>query len=128
MRFVSYEISKQLKEKGFKEPCLACYDGSEMLSTYSTLFEPKNYNVGGGKNTSAPLYQEVVDWFRDKHSIDVYAKRILLKPHSSFIGIVNDSENKVYECYPNIDRGVYEAGTYYESLNKAIEEAIILIN
>lgn len=67
--FIPYEQAVVLKQIGFTELCVACYDGSEMLSTYSTLFEPKNYNVGGGKNTSAPMYRQVFKWFRDEYDL-----------------------------------------------------------
>ena len=124
--FVPFELAKKLNKKGYDGKYLAFY----AIENYS-VFKKGDFCFTGGKlgdnQVIAPLYQQVVDWFREKHSIDVYVKRILLKPHISFIGIVNDSENKVYECYPNIYRGVYEAGTYYESLNKAIEEALDLI-
>lgn len=124
--FVPFELAKKLNKKGYNVKYLAFY----AIENYSVFKKGELYFTGGKLSDNqviAPLYQQVVDWFREKHSIDVYAKRKLLKPHSSFIGIVNDSENKVYECYPNIDRGVYEMGTYYESLDKAIEEALRLI-
>ena len=69
--FVNIEIAKKLKELEFKEPCIACYDGCDMLSTYSDVFNPKNYNVGGGKNTSAPTIEQVVKWLMETHFIYV---------------------------------------------------------
>lgn len=67
--FVTIEIAKELRNIGFVEPCITCYDGSDMLSTYSTVFKPLNYNVGGATTTSAPLYQQVFRWFREKHNL-----------------------------------------------------------
>lgn len=67
--FVTIEIAKQLRNVGFVEPCIACYDGSDMLSTYSTVFNPKNYNVKGGAKSSAPLLQQAFRWFREKYNL-----------------------------------------------------------
>jgi hypothetical protein len=64
--FVSYRQSLELKELGFDELCIACYDKLNMLATYSeNLFEPKNYNTSG-YCVSSPLYQQAFRWFREK--------------------------------------------------------------
>lgn len=68
--YVPYKIAKQLKDIGFDEPCNCCYDGSSMLSSYiDTIFEKKNYNTGGSKNTSAPTFYQVFTWFREVHGL-----------------------------------------------------------
>lgn len=67
--FVPFEIAKKLKQLGFDEPCLACYDKCEMLSSYSSsVFEPINYNTSGFVR-SAPLYDQVFNWIRKNHSL-----------------------------------------------------------
>ena len=67
--FIPYEQALALKELGFDEPCIACYDKLNMLATYSeNLFEPKNYNTSG-YCVSAPLYQQAFRWFREKYKI-----------------------------------------------------------
>ncbi len=66
---VNYTEALVLKELGFDEPCIACYDKLNMLATYSeNLFEPKNYNTSG-YCVSAPLYQQAFKWFREKYKI-----------------------------------------------------------
>lgn len=70
--FVPYEIAVILKDKGFNEPCMACYDKLNMFSTYSpSIFEPKNYNTSG-YCCSAPLYQQVLTWLRKVHGIQLF--------------------------------------------------------
>jgi len=69
--FVSYEQALALKELGFRELSLACYDKCNMLSTYSrNVFEPLNYNNynNSGHVKSAPLKQQVFRWFRERYS------------------------------------------------------------
>ena len=67
--FVLKPEALALKELGFDEPCIACYDKLNMLATYlENLFKPKNYNTSG-YCISAPLYQQAFRWFRKKHKL-----------------------------------------------------------
>lgn len=66
--FIPYEQALELKQLGFDEPCLACYDKLNMLATYTKLFEPKNYNTSK-YCISAPLYQQAFRWFREKYNL-----------------------------------------------------------
>ena len=65
---VTFETAKLLKEKGFDLPCIYCYDKCNMLSTYSTVFKPLNYNTSGYLK-SAPTIEKVVLWLYEKHGI-----------------------------------------------------------
>ena len=120
--FISLELSKIAKEKGFKEPCLACYDKCDMLSTYSgSLFKPKNYN-NSGYCKSAPLYDEIIDWFNIKHNIDIVVMpkyKDLGKFYGGYIQRDSDSINKSYGS---------NFKTRKEALDKAIEDAFKLID
>lgn len=73
-QFVTFEIAKKLKELGFNEPCLACYDACDLLSTYSkSIFKPLNYNNDNSSphTISAPLWQQVIEWFVEKQNIEI---------------------------------------------------------
>lgn len=66
---VSFEVAELLKEKGFNESTIKCYDRCEMLSSYvNNVFKPKNYNTSG-YIVSAPTIAEVVMWLYEKHGI-----------------------------------------------------------
>jgi hypothetical protein len=72
--FVNYEIAKQLKEKGFDEPCFGYY--YPYYYTDRIHFEGSSGIVKSAcdKNLAlvkAPLYQQVVDWFEEKHNIHI---------------------------------------------------------
>jgi hypothetical protein len=93
--FVSLEIALALKEKGFDEPCLACYTyyseehHFELLTDYFNISSElrgklfinnslflwlKEHEIGGKcyvlqNAVAAPTGEQVVEWFRDKHSI-----------------------------------------------------------
>ena len=85
--FVPYELALLAKENGFDEDCLAyweLFDNSwngygawggitvlyeeDDLRLILTVNELKSYYRNLIK---APLYQQLIDWFREKHKIDV---------------------------------------------------------
>lgn len=99
--FVPYEIALALKEMGFDEPCIGSYEDNklsppsvlhvsysnqpintsmwkeEYVETYkkrTKMFEgeePKNSKMPQWK-VAAPLYDQVIDWFIEKHGISMY--------------------------------------------------------
>jgi hypothetical protein len=68
--YVSFEVAKLLKEKGFDEPCIAIYE-DKVLRT-NTLCDYHNSELSS--YVCAPTYQGVMKWLRIKHnlSIEVY--------------------------------------------------------
>ncbi len=69
-KFVDYEISKRLKEKGFSTPCFFAFDNCSTpmrcsdLRTSDQKFNGVNYN--SSTYTSQPSYDQVIDWFELK--------------------------------------------------------------
>lgn len=115
--FVPYKIAKQLKEKGFNEPCFLVYHDKKLLKLVSHV--ASNFMISTttnkelGVNTfTAPLYQQVIDWFREKHHIHIQ----------------NDSLSYTISgnSFKTIQSGIVYR-SYYEALTKAIEAALNLI-
>ena len=77
--FVPYEIALKLKEKGFDEPCFIT------LNPYRTIRDSHRHNDSyyfhnsssllEEKCVAAPLYDQVIDWFIEKHNIEIDALR-----------------------------------------------------
>ena len=67
--FLPYAIALALKEKGFKEDCIAHYSFSGGEPTITTNPRDFNYLPDDGQPISAPLYQQAVDWFEKKHGL-----------------------------------------------------------
>jgi len=71
--FLSYEVAHKLADKGFDEECLAFYDSNGHLkfkadkSLKSGLKQQDLHEL----NTLAPLYQQVINWFDEKHGIHI---------------------------------------------------------
>lgn len=132
--FVPYELALKLKEKKFNEPCISFYSKDEKLG-----FDGKYHSIKDGyKNSTvndiwikkykedyqcvtSPLYQQVVDWFREKHKIHIAV--------SSF-PIYNNKYGYQYNRGGITSSGwtpYFEGETYYDTFNKVIEEALNLI-
>lgn len=115
-QFVTYEISLKLKELGFDEECLASYytddernyskngeyDVRKKLSS-SIDFDPfkndfDNFYKNSDKDyyVAAPLWQQVIDWFRKEY--DMF---IQINPNNYFDTFVNsysyEAKCKVYK-------------------------------
>jgi hypothetical protein len=77
--FVPQEISKQLRELGFNEPCIAYYDkDGDLLGDIGINEDIDNlyrnsyfviYKDFSESEYTAPLYQQVFRWFREKYNI-----------------------------------------------------------
>lgn len=78
-QFASYEISLKLKELGFDEECLACYypwsstDQEFQLppNRIANKFNKEFINAKAINGCATPLWQQAIDWFREKHDIDI---------------------------------------------------------
>lgn len=141
--FVSHELSVLAKEKGFEKECLGFFSNKGYFSLvksgrgiYSSIYTRSNkdkswVNLG---YEAAPMYQQLVDWFREDHKLTIsivnkyempneayYASIKYIRKTNIFTRIIS------HEIYPFIDRGVYETGTYYEALNEALLQAFRLI-
>ena len=87
-QFVTYEIAKSLKELEFDEPCLAGYENFDCgiqlhipagkHSSVSKIPFYKNYSKQNTHIVKAPLWQQVIDWFREKYEVDIniYIKKV----------------------------------------------------
>lgn len=132
--FVPYELALKLKEKGFDEECFARYNGGEFQLTkhqnwnlYPNVYriDVPNTKIGLIKSgtpviISAPLYQQVIDWFREKYKIHVAASSFPI--YNGKYGYQYQRAGTSYGWTPH-----FEGNSYYEALNKAIEEALKLI-
>jgi hypothetical protein len=143
--FVSYEISLKLKEKKFDKLCLAYYQHiKESIQNVSFIIGKRDKYTkiveenGDVVFVSAPTYQQVVDWFREKHNLvlDVFQELETYEglefdepqgdPYYTGFWEVDISKYKKYEETHIVEvKQVYK--DYYEAWDKAITEALKLI-
>lgn len=78
--YVSFEVAKLLKEKGFNEQCSSTYDiavsgGKPIFYKYDVLqFFPdgmKNSDDKYGMVISAPTHQMAIAWLREEYGISI---------------------------------------------------------
>jgi hypothetical protein len=131
--FVPYEIAKSLKEKGFVEPCFSYYMCYNLIKFPDKYKEPDLidfviddvinkidfYNHNQHEMTvSAPLYQQVTDWFREKHEIEIYClKQIEEDEYGGIVRWSGVEDISSKSCFPD----------YCQALEAAILEALKLI-
>ena len=127
--FIPYELALLAKEKGFNEPCLASFLTTGKMTIGST-FGIKNSDLKEGVDfikygyiVTAPLYQQITDWFREKHNLVI----LIQLPFDVFFTYSIDgiSPNGYYTDSSYKEKKDFV--DYYEALNTAIEEAFKLI-
>ena len=127
--FISYEQALELKELGFDEECLFAYYGKSDLSN----FKESDYELCGDRHNSsfkedgrvsAPLYQQVFRWFREKYQLSSWIYTSY--DEKFYYSILKDKRFMISEFYTvtkiKIPNKIYN--TYEESelacLNKLI--------
>lgn len=80
-QFATYEISLKLKELGFNEECLAIYINlvlkpiiqKPISGEFNYKFKSvRNSVIVNSENCSAPLWQQVIGWLREKHGLLIH--------------------------------------------------------
>lgn len=65
--FVSYEIALALKQLGFDEPCLGKFYYNQL--EIGGIWTNNDFKEDPDIFISAPLYQQVFRWFREKYGV-----------------------------------------------------------
>lgn len=98
--FVTFEIAKKLKEKGFDYPCITHYDINKELKV--VLSEPIFWHSDVLSYTDAPTISQVLKWLREEKNIYI----------SIFID--DDSDHPVtYEIYKDTECMCTHHGEYF---------------
>ena len=127
--FIPFQQALELKELGFDEECLFAYYGKSDLSN----FKESDYELCGDRHNSsfkedgrvsAPLYQQVFRWFREKYQLSSWIYTSY--DEKFYYSILKDKRFMISEFYTvtkiKIPNKIYN--TYEESelacLNKLI--------
>ena len=110
--YVSFEVAKLLKEKGFDEPCIALYE--EKVLHINTLCD--YYNSELSSYVCAPTHQMAMKWLREVHHIHI---EICLYKTSE-----DDIEPKKSRKTPYYTFGVWDSITGYNVDKRLINDFI----
>ena len=117
-QFATYEISLALKELGFDERCLGHFDiQSKVLYVGDTEM---NVSVLSEILLPAPLWQQVIDYFREKH-------QIIIAIHAYHDLDDMDEVDQILWDFALWDKDWNDTSdyTYYHSYEEAREAAIL---
>jgi hypothetical protein len=123
------ELSLLAKEKGFDEPCLGVWHFEELEFSW----KGKPFKNTSNEAVKAPLYQQIVDWFEEKHRILLLPTRIAGGPW--YVELVKDCDkthkgygnNLYYDKTISINNGFKGFDSRKKALNEAIFQAFKLI-
>lgn len=117
-RYVSHEVAKLLKDKGFNEPCIGYYstEGKLKLLTYAET------NSEWFKNISAPTQQMACDWLIENYKIYINVSFVSGK---GFVGSIYDISNPDNTLYMVDTKGYPEVELVYNEALKCILTTMI---
>ena len=120
-QFCNYEISKKLKDLGFNEECLAVFYQEKFMNGH---IEPYVWNLINSIKTNsdcnsidivtAPLWQQAIDWFREKHRFHIQITPISYLNYTKiayFYNIGSDDANKAIYDYQDKYGDVLDASS-----------------
>jgi hypothetical protein len=116
-QFVTYPIALKLKELGFNKECFGWFMPNSLYYDRKCPKSENNLNSEMYNSTvcSAPLWQQAIDWIREKYKL-----LILIE----FSGICLNDSYYSYFIHQNYDCLEYESQTYF-SYEIAREHAIL---
>lgn len=82
MEFVTSELAKKFKEKGFREECLCHYIGNDLVYNIESpivnnqlwFSHNKFDNIWHRDNIDAPTISQALKWLRKNHNLDISTK------------------------------------------------------
>lgn len=122
INFATQQVSIELKGLEFAEPCLTCYSKKFQSDKDLRLFDDEisihNWNEYSGETYSAPLWQQVVDWFRKGYGWQLCYNRLPHSYHYQFYFKEEGSNKQLTEGVTG------KNGLYYEGMERAILKGI----
>ncbi len=121
--FINCKLAEKLIAKGFKEQCIAYWETEKTLNFVNTEYGSIMPTEKNGLGIDAPMYQQVMDWFRKEHEL---CFSVLRDGGYWFVRVYDFSDEE--NSSPMDDRVVNEIEyEYHQALDKAIKSALKLI-
>lgn len=121
--FIPAKLAKTAKQKGFNEPCLTMIDANGDVCLHllrKNGWKNSKWQEGDSEWYAAPMYQQIIDWFRDEKKILIHQMLGFHNKHYCF-----KIQRWADDGTGNLD--TIQEDDYYKALNGAIKEAFKLI-
>ena len=122
--YVSLEIAKLLKEKGFNEPCLSYFWEDENDNQIDYTDRPFTYKQLYSEDILRPTHQMALKWLREKHKIAINI-RIVCKKTISYVFDIWDFNiihpNKLVGGTIDLREQQFDFKSYEEATEEAIK-------
>ena len=116
--YVSFEVAKLLKDKGFDAECLGTYStGDKELSISSEC--PYSNDLNDDMFIAAPTLQMAIKWFREIHDKNIVLDMVSLDEDCYVLWTYNVYCNKNYKIMWGPKQPKYN--TYEEACEEAIK-------
>ena len=114
--YVSFEVAKLLKEKGFDEECVGYYVDDNPNEIFHSYCGETN-STWESRCCSCPTHQMAMKWLREVHDIHIVPRKDFF--NGTYTGMVYDGRRE------NVfDKDDYIALVGYEIYEEAVEAAI----
>jgi hypothetical protein len=120
--FLNKDLSLLATEKGYKGDYLAVYKDKTLHICVTSKDSYSHMHKGAGWVT-APLYQQIIDWFREKHDIHLFVELYTIEGKNVYAYTL--ISNKIPDEEVGTDNQY--SNSYYIALNEGIKEAFKLI-
>lgn len=115
--YVSFEVAKLLKEKGFHEPCIATYNLTTKDFAVEEIYQ--DWTTCWKTYVSAPTLQMVCKWLREEKNLCIY-----VFPHKDGYEY-GKWEAGICYCDDAIDATINACGHIFgETYDEAVEAAL----
>ena len=121
--FVTYEIALKLKELGFNEECFGYYHVNEgYIKGYAFCYSENSSN--SDYSILAPLWQQVIDWFREKYKLLIDSPK-LDEWNAGKWSVKLESLDKKIILEEHVGQPYWRIYRGFDSYEKAREQAIL---
>ena len=95
--FVTYELAKKLKEKGFDEPCYGYYHCNGGNDSFELCGDRDFQNSKNQYRVAAPTISQVLKWLREEKGMELYSNYNRVYKHWTYIARAFDDS-----CYNSV--------------------------
>jgi len=124
-KFVTPEIALKLKELGFDEPCFG-YFAKDWNKTDEKLFIYQNEEELHCERTEAPLWQDVIDMFREKYALLIDSP-VPDRWNDGNWSVRVESMNKMIVLEAHVGQPYWRVYRCFDSYQDAREKTILIV-